>query len=176
MFGAREAPCQSAESTVVRVSTSPGDRMRGRETRRREPSGSRAREKSEKKRSGGEGGREAVGVPSYLVIYSPRAPGYPSRGITQGWAHRTPKMSLLAGHRHPGEFRLASTLDRARPPFRFITRVSSFLDRPPSGYSPNNFVLSHIRPSQYRDKVPRPRICQAQSIALHFFGNAAGAT
>lgn len=55
------------------------------------------RAENEKKKSWRRWGGGAVGVPSYLVIYSPQAPGYPSRGITQGWAHRAPKMSLLRG-------------------------------------------------------------------------------
>lgn len=57
------------------------------------------RKRGETGRNGGTGNREGVGVPSYLVIYSPRAPGYPSRGITQGWAHRAPVVSLLRARR-----------------------------------------------------------------------------
>jgi len=63
--------------------------------------------------SRGEAGvQEGVGVPSYLVIYSPRAPGYPSRGITQGWACRAPGVSFRAG-------RLAISLGESRIAFDF---------------------------------------------------------
>jgi len=55
-------------------------------------------DEGERRASRGEAGvQEGVGVPSYLVIYSPRAPGYPSRGITQGWACRAPGVSFRAG-------------------------------------------------------------------------------
>lgn len=151
MFGAREAPCRSVESTVVRVGASPWgsggcereDRSgsEGHGVRRMDREECRASERTKRRRAMGQRGRKAVGVPSYLVIYSPRAPGYPSRGITQGWAHRTPKMSLLAGHRRAAPPRGISAreqrraaLERARPPFRLVTRVSSSLG-PPSGDS-----------------------------------------
>lgn len=57
----------------------------------------RAEENVRETEQGETGVRERVGVPSYLVIYSPRAPGYPSRGITQGWAYRAPGVSFRAG-------------------------------------------------------------------------------
>lgn len=65
----------------------------------------REREKEKSRGDAGTGDREGVGVPSYLVIYSPRAPGYPSRGITQGWAHRAPVVSLLRVPRRSREDR-----------------------------------------------------------------------
>ena len=96
---------------------SSGERKKTSESERVRGSG------NEKKKSGhGVGGEGTVGVPSYLVIYSPQAPGYPSRGITQGWAHRIPKMSFLRGapDTRPQEFHLASARfdDRARFGFR----------------------------------------------------------
>lgn len=69
------------------------------------------RAENEKKKSWRRWGGGAVGVPSYLVIYSPQAPGYPSRGITHGWAHRAPKMSLLRGAPSRGIYNVLPTFE-----------------------------------------------------------------
>lgn len=113
------------------------------------------RAENEKKKSWRRRGRGAVGVPSYLVIYSPQAPGYPSRGITQGWAHRAPKMSLLRGAPSRGIYNVLPTCSILRigssAACQFRVSIHLFLRS-------NNLISSISFPSQLRkDFFPEKR-------------------
>lgn len=152
----RETPCRPPRSMEVEVGGSLEDRTRATRTQWGASGGERA--ENEKKKSWRRWGGGAVGVPSYLVIYSPRAPGYPSRGITQGWAHRTPKMSLLRGAPDtPSNIYVQPTFEfhACSIPTRMGGERANFASRSRIFSLMNNFVSDRFPSQSRKDFFPK---------------------